>query len=84
MAQCGGTQRAKFDEKVHKPSVWVSVLNFELNGPDASIWVPWSQKSNPKKLEVFQFIRNKQHFCTIIESETLKIYLEVCEPFRRN
>ena len=41
-------QRAKFAEKVHKPPLWVNVINFELNGLDASIWVPWSP-SDPKK-----------------------------------
>ena len=42
------SQRAKFAEKVHKPPLWVNVINFELNGLDASIWVPWSP-SDPKK-----------------------------------
>ena len=41
-------QRAKFTEKVHKPPLWVNFINFELNGRDASIWVPWSP-SDPKK-----------------------------------
>ena len=36
------TQRAKFAEKVHKPPLWVNVINLELNGLDASIWIPWS------------------------------------------
>ena len=44
----GGAPRAKFAEKVHKPPLWVNVINFELNGLDASIWVPWSP-SDPKK-----------------------------------
>ena len=44
----GAAQRAKFAEKVHKPPLWVNVINFELNGLDASIWVPWSP-SDPKK-----------------------------------
>ena len=35
-------------KKVHKPPLWVNVINFELNGLDASIWVPWSP-SDPKK-----------------------------------
>ena len=43
------TQRAKFAEKVHKPPLWVNVINFELNWLDASIWVPWSP-SDSKKL----------------------------------
>ena len=74
-------QRAKFAEKVHKPPLWVNVINFELNGLDASIWVPWSPSKSHDAL-IFKFIRNKLHFCTYIESETLKIYFEVCEPFR--
>ena len=32
------TQRAKFAEKVLKPPLWVNVINFELNGLDASIF----------------------------------------------
>ena len=45
------TQRAKFAKKVHKPPLRVNVINFELNGFNASIWVPWSP-SDPKKLHV--------------------------------
>jgi hypothetical protein len=44
-----GAHRAKIAKKVHKPPLRVNVINFELNGFDASIWVPWSP-SNPKKL----------------------------------
>ena len=33
----GGTQRAKFAEKVHKPPLAVNVINFELNEFNASI-----------------------------------------------
>ena len=44
-----GSQGAKFCEKVHKPSLGVNVNNFELNGFNALIWVPWSP-SDPKKL----------------------------------
>ena len=29
-------------------------------------------------------IRNKLHFCTYVESGTLLIYFEVCEPFRQS
>ena len=43
----GAAQRAKFSEKVHKPSPGVNVINFELNVFNASIWVPWSP-SDPK------------------------------------
>jgi hypothetical protein len=60
-----GTQRAKFSEKVHKPPLWVNVINFEINGLDTSTWFPWSP-SDPKVInaliEVFKFIRNKLHF----------------------
>ena len=41
-------QRAKFAWKVHKPPLWVNVINFEINGLDASMWVPWSPL-DPKK-----------------------------------
>ena len=41
--------RAKFAEKVHKPPLGVDVLDFELNGFNASIWVPWSPQT-PKIL----------------------------------
>ena len=49
-----------------------------------SLGVSQTQKSHDALIEVFKFIRNKLHFCTYIESETLKIYFEVCEPFRRS
>ena len=42
-------QRAKFAKKVHKPPLRVNVINFELKGFNAPIWVPWSP-SDPKKL----------------------------------
>ena len=35
-----GPQRSKIAEKVHKPPLGVNVINFELNGFNASIWVP--------------------------------------------
>ena len=41
-------QGAKFAKKVHKPPLWVNVINFELNGLDASMWGPWNP-SDPKK-----------------------------------
>ena len=69
--------------KARRFSLWVNVINFELNGLDASIWVPWSPSGHDALIEVFKFIRNKPHLCTYIESETLKIDFEVCEPFRR-
>ena len=34
--------RGKIAEKVHKPPLGVNIINFELNGFNASIWVPWS------------------------------------------
>ena len=42
MMSAAAAQRDKFTEKVHKPPLWVNVINFELNGLDASVWVPWS------------------------------------------
>ena len=36
----GATQRAKFAKKVHKPSLSVNVISFEVNEFNASIWVP--------------------------------------------
>ena len=38
----GGAQRAQIAEKVHKPPLGVNVINFDLNGFNASIWVSWS------------------------------------------
>ena len=35
----GGAQCAKIAEKVHKPPLGVNVINFELNGFNAFIWV---------------------------------------------
>ena len=43
-----GAQSAKLAEKVHKPPLWVNLHYFELNGLDASIWVPLSPL-DPKK-----------------------------------
>ena len=42
-------QRVKFAEKVHKPPLGFNVINFELNGLNASILVPWSPL-DPKRL----------------------------------
>ena len=42
-------QRAKFAEKVKKPPLGIIVINFELNGFNASLCVPWSP-SEYKKL----------------------------------
>ena len=49
VTQMYGAQRAKFAKKVHKPPLRVNFIDFELNGFNASIWVPWSP-SDPKKL----------------------------------
>ena len=38
----------KFAKKVHKPPLRANVINFELSGFNASIWVTWSP-SDPKK-----------------------------------
>ena len=43
-----GAQWAKIAKKVHKPPLWVNVINFELNLHDASIWVPWSPSDTKK------------------------------------
>ena len=57
------TQRAKFAQKVHKPPLGVNVINFELNGFNVFLWVPWSLSES----KVFKFTkyveRNKMHFC---------------------
>ena len=45
--------------------------------------VPETPKSHDALIEVFKSIGNKLHFCTDIVSETLKICVEVCEPFRQ-
>ena len=65
----GAAHSAKFTEKVHKPPLWVYVINFELNGLDASIWVPWSH-SDPKKswctdksIQIHKICVNKQAKC---------------------
>ena len=44
----GGAQRAKFTKKVDKPTLGVNVIDFELNGFNAFIWVPWSTSGHPK------------------------------------
>ena len=48
-----------------------------------SLGVPETPKSHDALIEVFKSIGNKVHFCTDIVSETLKICVEVCEPFRQ-
>jgi hypothetical protein len=47
-ANMRGTQRAKIAKKVHKPPLAVNVINFELNGFKASIWVLWSPSESKK------------------------------------
>ena len=44
-----GAQRAEINEKVHKSPLEINVIDFELNGFNAYIWVPWSS-SDTKKL----------------------------------
>ena len=55
-------QRAKFARKVHKPPLGVDVINFELNGFNVFLWVPWSLSES----KVFKFTkyveRNKMLF----------------------
>ena len=72
--------RAKFSEKVHKPPLWVNVINFGINGLNASKWVPWSHDA---LIEVFKSIKTS-YILAPLESETLKIYFDLCEPFRRS
>ena len=48
--QMHATQRAKIAEKVHKPPLAINIINFELKGFNAFIWVPWSP-SDIKKLK---------------------------------
>ena len=55
-----GAQRAKIAEKVHKPPLVVTVINFELNElmlPYGSPGVPQSPKRYNSMIEVFKFIR---------------------------
>ena len=55
----GAAKRDENVEMVHKPPLGVNVINFELNGFNASIWVSWNP-SDPKSyntlIEVFKFI----------------------------
>ena len=59
--RCTAAQRAKFARKVHKPPLGVNVINFELNGSNVFLWVPWSLSES----KVFKFTkyveRNKMH-----------------------
>ena len=59
-----GAQRAKFAKKVHKPPLWVNIINFELNWFNASIWVPCNPSDPKKSWLVFKFITKKLHFYT--------------------
>ena len=58
-----GAPKAKCAEKVHKPTLWVNIINFELNRLDASIWVPLSP-SDPKSHDTL--IANKSLISVII------------------
>ena len=46
-----------------------------------SLGVPKTPKSHDALIEVgIQIHKNKLHFCTYIESETQKIFFDLCEP----
>ena len=47
--QHSGAHRVKIGEKVHKPPLGINIINLELNGFDASIWV-LQTPSESKKL----------------------------------
>ena len=54
------SQKAKIAEKVHKPTLTVNAINFELNGFNFSIWVSWSpseSKSYNSMIKVFKVRR---------------------------
>ena len=58
-SSCHTTQRVNFAEKVHKPPPVVNVINFELNGFNASIWslvVPQTPQKWDALILVFKFI----------------------------
>ena len=42
------THGTKIAEKVHKPPLGANVINFELDGFNASIRVPWSPSDQKK------------------------------------
>ena len=42
------TQWAKFAKKVHKRTLGVNIINFELDWFNASIWVPWDPSDSKK------------------------------------
>ena len=50
-------QRTKFVEKVHKPPLRIYVINFELDGFNASMPVLQTPKSCDAVIEIFKFIR---------------------------
>ena len=59
----GAAKRDKNVEKVHKPPLGVNVINFELNGFNASIYTdivaakcPQTPKNYNALVEVFKFI----------------------------
>ena len=59
LAAAATAPRAKFAEKVQKPPLGFNVIRFELNGFNASIWVPWSPQiptSHDKLIKKFKFI----------------------------
>ena len=73
------TQRAKIAEKVHKPPLVVNVINFELNGFNASIWVTWS----PLESKNLQFNdRSIQiHKISVITSQNSLVFLRFVNLF---
>ena len=61
----GATQRVEIAEKFQKPAPGVNVINFELNGFNASIWVSWCHTAQaPKSYNalVLKSGKNKMHF----------------------
>ena len=81
-------QRAKFAQKVHKLPLMVNIINFELNGFNASIWVP-GNPSDPQKLscidrnvQIHRYLeRNNMHFSTFsIISVTFVILAKIVSP----
>ena len=53
ISQRTDSQRAKFIEKVHKPPLWVNVVDFELNGFNASLGVSLTPKSHDALITIY-------------------------------
>ena len=78
-------QRTKFAQKVHKLTLRFNVINFELNGFNASISVTWTPSDQPKMW--CSDIGSQIHKICVKKAACLhlfyhKISFEVCEPFR--